>query len=110
MTYSSFFCRKKSFIDAAFFKKAGIQNGILTYRRHKTGQLLHVKIIKQINELFYRYSTENSPYLFPIITNPDSDERKQYEVALRRINNALKTIAEMIKLSIPLTKYISRYA
>lgn len=105
-----FFCRGMSFIDAAFLKKEDIQNGILTYRRHKTNQVLHIKMVSQISELIKRYSSGNSPYLLPIITNPDSDERKQYEAALRRVNNALKNISDMIKLPIPLTTYVSRHA
>lgn len=105
-----FFCRGMSFIDAAFLKKVDIQNGVLTYRRHKTGQLLHIKIISQIHELIGRYSIESLPYLLPIITNSGNDERKQYEAALRRINNALKNIADMVKLQIPLTTYVSRHA
>lgn len=105
-----FFCRGMSFIDAAFLKKTDIRNGVLTYRRHKTGQLLHIKIINQINELLRRYPTGYSPYLLPIITRPGNDERKQYETALRRINNSLKIIADMIKLPVPLTTYVSRHA
>lgn len=105
-----FFCRGMSFIDAAFLKKTDIQNGVLTYRRHKTGQLLHIKIVSQIHELIGRYSTEGLSYLLPVITNSSNDERKQYEAALRRINNALKNIADMLKLPIPLTTYVSRHA
>lgn len=51
-----FYCRGMSFIDAAFLKKTDIQNGVLSYRRHKTGQLLHIKVINQISELIDRYS------------------------------------------------------
>lgn len=105
-----FFCRGMSFIDAAFLKKSDIQNGILTYRRHKTNQVLHIKIIKPIKELVDRYLSKDSPYLLSIVTRPNCDERKQYETALRRINNALKTIAKMVKLQIPLTTYVSRHA
>lgn len=105
-----FFCRGMSFIDAAFLKKTDIQNGILTYRRHKTGQVLHIKIIKPIKELIDRYSSNDSSYLLPIVTCPNCEERKQYETALRRTNNSLKLIADMIKLPIPLTTYVSRHA
>lgn len=105
-----FFCRGMSFIDAAFLKKTDIQNGVLTYRRHKTGQLLHIKIIKQICELIDRYPTGDSSYLLPIITDPGNDERRQYETALRRINKTLKIIAGMIKLPVTLTTYVSRHA
>ena len=105
-----FLCRGISFIDAAFLKRTDIQNGVLTYRRHKTNQVLHIKIIKPIKELLDRYSDKDSPYLLPIISHPGGDERKQYETALRRVNNALKIIAGMVKLPIPLTTYVTRHA
>lgn len=105
-----FFCRGMSFIDAAFLKRTDIQNGVLTYRRHKTNQVLHIKIIEPIKDLIDRYSNKDSPYLLPVITRSDCDERKQYEAALRRVNNALKIIADMLKLPIPLTTYVSRHA
>lgn len=105
-----FLCRGMSFIDAAFLKKSDIRNGILSYRRHKTGQSLHIKVIRQIEEIINRYSNKDSPYLLPIITRPHCDERRQYETALRRINKSLKTIAGMVKLPIPLTTYVSRHA
>lgn len=105
-----FFCRGMSFIDAAFLKKSDIQNGMLTYRRHKTNQVLHIKIIEPIKELVDRYSSDDSPYLLPIITRSHSDERRQYETALRCVNKSLKIIAGMVKLPIPLTTYVSRHA
>lgn len=104
-----FLCRGMSFIDAAFLKKTKIQNDVLTYRRHKTGQLLHIKMVPKICELIDRYPTGNSPYLLPIISYPGSDERRQYETALRRINKSLKIIAGMIKLPVTLTTYVSRH-
>ncbi len=105
-----FLCRGISFIDAAFLKRTDIRNGVLTYRRHKTNQVLHIKIIKPIKELVDHYSIRDSPYLLPIITRSNCNERKQYETALRRINNALKIIAGMVKLPIPLTTYVTRHA
>lgn len=105
-----FFCRGMSFIDAAFLKRTDIQNGVLTYRRHKTNQVLHIKIIEPIKDLINCYSNKDSPYLLPVITRSEYDERKQYESALRRINNALKIIADMVKLPIPLTTYVTRHA
>ncbi len=105
-----FLCRGMPFIDAAFLKKTDIQNGVLAYRRHKTGQLLHIKVIKQIEEIIDLYSNKESPYLLPIITRPGNDERRQYETALRRVNKSLKIIAGMIKLPVTLTTYVSRHA
>lgn len=104
-----FFCRGMSFIDAVFLKKTDIQNEVLTYRRHKTNQVLHIKIIKPIRELIDRYSSEENPYLLPIIDSSVNNERKQYETALRRINNTLKIIAEMVNLPGTLTTYVTRH-
>lgn len=105
-----FLCRGMSFIDAVFLKKTDIRNGVLTYRRHKTGQLLHIKVIRQISEIVERYSDNESPYLLSVISNPDGDVRLQYESALHRVNNALKVIGRMANLQIPLTTYVSRHA
>lgn len=103
-----FLCRGMSFIDAAFLKKSDIQNGVLTYRRHKTGQLLHVKVIRQIEELTARHPAEGV-YLLPIITAPGKNERRQYETTLHRVNKSLKVIAEKINLTVPLTTYVTRH-
>ena len=105
-----FFCRGMSFIDAAFLRKTDVRNGVLTYRRHKTNQVLRIKIINPIKELIDRYSDKSSPYLLPIIDCSAADVRKQYETALRRINNTLKIIADMVKLPVTLTTYVSRHS
>lgn len=104
-----FLCRGMSFIDAAFLKKTDVQNGILIYHRHKTGQLLRIKVIPQIRELIERYSNEDSPYLLSVINNSGKEERRQYESALHRVNKALKTIAEKLELPDPLTTYVTRH-
>lgn len=105
-----FFCRGMSFVDAAFLKRTDIKDGVLVYNRHKTGRQLHVKVIRQIQNLLDRYLPPDSQYIFPIITNPGKNERRQYETTLRRVNNALKTIGEKAGLSAKLTTYVSRHS
>ena len=105
-----FYCRGMSFVDAAFLKKSDVQNGMISYRRHKTNQLLHIKVVSQIQNIINRYTDADSLYLLPIITRLGADERRQYETALRRINNALKEIAKMIKLPVALSTYVSRHS
>ena len=48
-------------------------------------------------------------YLLPIITNPLADERKQYRNAIFRVNAALKEVARLVDLQIPLTMYCARH-
>ena len=63
-----------SFVDMAFLKKKDLQNGILTYRRNKTGQQLFVKWEKLMQELIDKYDTSDTFYLLPIIRNSGVDE------------------------------------
>ena len=63
----SFYTRGMSFIDMAYLKKSDLKNGILTYRRRKTGQQLTVKWEKCMQEIVDKYDTESSIYLLPII-------------------------------------------
>lgn len=105
-----FYCRGMSFIDAAFLKKSDVVDNILFYRRHKTGQQLRIRMVPVIKDILDRYSDSQSPYLLPIITVSGKDGRIQYEAALRRINNGLRTIAKMLGMDTPLTTYVTRHA
>lgn len=106
----SFYTRGMSFIDLAYLKKSDLQNGFLTYRRRKTNQQLTVKWEKCMAEIVAKYKDRSATqYLLPIITNPLVDERKQYRNAIYRVNTALKEIARMISLPMPLTMYCARH-
>ena len=73
----SFYTRGMSFVDMAFLKKKDLQNGILTYRRKKTGQQLFIKWEKPMQELIDKYNTSETSYLLPIIQNNGVDEWHQ---------------------------------
>lgn len=105
----SFYTRGMSFVDIAFLKKKDLQNGILSYRRHKTGQQLFIKWEQPMQELIDKYDTTGSPYLLPIIKNNGKDERRQYQSESHLINSYLKKIGEQLGLSIPLTTYVARH-
>ena len=106
----SFYTRGMSFIDMAYLKKSDLKNGILTYRRRKTGQQLTIKWEKCMEEIVTKYECRSAmQYLLPIITNPLVDERKQYRNAIFRVNTALKKVARLVDLPIPLTMYCARH-
>lgn len=105
-----FYCRGMSLIDALFLKKSDLANGVITYRRHKTGQRLHIKVIPKIRDFLDRYPSDDSHYLLPLIKEARQNERRQYETALRRINRNLKKIGVKAGISIPLTTYVSRHS
>lgn len=106
----SFYTRGMSFIDMAFLKKKDLQNGVLSYRRHKTNQQLFIKWEKPMQELIDKFDTSGTPYLLPIIKNCDNDARKQYKSDAHRVNQSLKKIGKMLGLTISLTSYVARHS
>ena len=106
----SFYTRGMSFIDMAFLRKKDLQNGILSYRRQKTGQQLFIKWEKPMQEIINRYDTQGSPYLLPIIRDLEADGRKQYKKTAHLVNLKLKKLGMQLGLSIPLTTYVARHA
>lgn len=106
----SFYTRGMSFVDMAYLKKKDLQNGILSYRRQKTGQKLFIKWESPMQEIVNKYNTANSPYLLPIIKNMETDVRRQYKNAAHLVNDKLKRLGEQLGLGIPLTTYVARHA
>lgn len=105
----SFYTRGMSFIDMAYLKKKDLQNGILSYRRRKTGQQLFIRWEKCMLEVVGKYQKNATDNLLPIIKKA-GDEQKQYRNALRLVNNKLKEIATMAGLQVNLTMYVSRHS
>ena len=105
-----FYTRGMSFIDMAYLRKKDLQNGILSYRRRKTGQQLFIKWEKCMQEIFDKYPVNETEYLLPIITKRGEDYRKQYTNELHRVNHLLKKIGKLLDLPIPLTMYVGRHS
>lgn len=105
----SFYTRGMSFIDMAYLKKSDLQNGILTYRRRKTGQQLSIKWEKCMEDIVSKYPQNQTDYLLPIIKET-VNERRQYDNALHLVNYHLKDLSSMLKLQRPLTMYVARHS
>ena len=106
----SFYTRGMSFIDMAYLKKKDLSNGILSYRRRKTGQQLFIRWEKCMQKIVDKYDNQLSEYLLPIIKPMNGDERKQYQNAMYLINRKLKTIGNMVGIQLPLTMYVARHS
>ena len=107
----SFYTRGMSFVDMAYLRKKDLQNGVLSYRRRKTGQQLFIKWEKCMQDIVDKYDTSPSSYLLPIIKpSSDVDARKQYIYAAHNINRCLKIIGEKLGLTVSLTLYVARHA
>ena len=105
----SFYTRGMSFVDMAYLKKKDLRNGILTYRRRKTGQQLTIKWEKCMEEIVAKYPDNPTAYMLPIIKEKEN-ERRQYDNALHLVNYHLKDLSEMLKLQRPLTMYVARHS
>ena len=106
----SFYTRGMSFIDMAYLKKKDLSNGILSYRRRKTGQKLFIRWEKCMQEIVEKYDNPISEYLLPTIKAMNGDERTQYQNAMYLINRKLKDIGKMAGVQIPLTMYVARHS
>lgn len=107
----SFYTRGMSLVDMVYLKKKDLANGILSYRRRKTGQQLLIRWEKPMQEIVDKYDTGSSIYLLPIIKpHSKKDERTQYIYAGHNINRNLKSIGRKLGLSLPLTMYVARHS
>lgn len=105
----SFYTRGMPFVDMANLKKTDLSNGVLAYRRKKTGQRLYIKWEKPMQDIVDRYQDARSPYLLPIIMTPGNGERRQYLNAIHLTNRHLRIIGDMAGSPIPLTTYVARH-
>ncbi len=110
-----FFCfhaRGMCFVDMAYLKKSSIQNGMMRYRRKKTGQLIEVKVTREMQRIMDSFSVvvNRSEYVFPIITTGEKDERTQYETAMRIQNRRLKELASMAGIDQTVTTHVARHS
>ena len=96
-------------MDMAYLKKSDLKNGILTYRRRKTGQELSIKWEKCMSEIISKYPDNKTDFLLPIIKEV-GNERKQYDNALHLVNYRLKDLSKKLKLQRPLTMYVARHS
>lgn len=99
------------FVDMAYLKKAQINDGYLSYYRHKTGRHIHIKIEKPMQEIINRYQDTPTDYLFPIIrsSHPRSAYR-QYRTGVGYYNRLLKQLARKCDIPEKLTSYVTRHS
>lgn len=106
----SFYTRGMSFVDMAYLKSRNLNMGVLTYRRRKTGQQLHVKWERCMQEIVDRHGNGVRGFLLPIITKEDKKEHLQYQSALSLINTRLKQVGALAGVEVPLSTYVARHS
>lgn len=106
----SFYMMGISYVDMAYLRKTDVTGGHIVYHRRKTGQRIAIGIVDKIQHIIARYpASERSPYLLPIITEPETDTRRQYQNKLQQANKYLKIIAREAGVFTNISTYTSRH-
>lgn len=104
----SFFTRGMAFVDMASLTRDNVRNGLLTYRRRKTGQVLHIRWLPCMQRIVDRYCP-HSRHLLPLVPDGTPNEFAAYRTSQRRIGRNLKSLGNA--LGIPnLTMYVARHS
>lgn len=103
----SFFTRGMSFVDMVYLRSSDIHDGVLTYARHKTGQMLSMRIEPQLQHIIDCYSNA-SPYILPILAKDDSYDN--YRQQQRELNKFIRKIGVLLNIPEPLTFYVARHS
>lgn len=106
----SFYTRGMSFVDMAYLKKSDVKNGVLQYKRRKTGQRIIIKWEPVMQEIVNSFKSYNEVYLMPIIRNVGKGERNQYRYLQYLINKKLTELGKRLQLPCELTMYVSRHS
>ena len=100
-----------SFVDIAYLKKTDISNGVISYCRRRTGQLMSVRIESCMQYIVNKYKENTSEYIFPIIKSDDKGEAyKQYRSAINIYNRNLGILSDMIGSGCKLSSYTARHS
>ena len=74
--------------------------------------MIELKVTKQLYKIIDTLApmTKGTPYLLPIITDMQKDERQQYESGLRMQNRRLKILARKSELNDTLSTHVCRHS
>lgn len=91
------------FVDLYHLRQSQIKDNVLTYRRHKTGQTVSVKIEPCMRKIVSRHQAANCEYVFATL------HTKNYLSALNQYNRRLKALAKQAGITSHLTSYVARH-
>lgn len=109
----SFYAMGMPFVDIAYLRKSNIKDGFILYARHKTGQPIRVAILAPMRTILERYSTSNSNFVFPILSEQEQSPEvlhRLYRKKLRQYNYSLRRLSGMLNVSHPLSSYVVRHS
>lgn len=99
----SLYAMGMAFVDIYHLRHSQVKENVLTYRRHKTGQTVCVRIEPCMKDIINRHSMKNCDYIFASLHALD------YPRALNHYNRNLKALAKQAGVSSHLTSYVARH-
>jgi len=109
----TYYCGGINFVDIAHLTKANIVDGRLIYKRQKTKKLIKIPLQPQAVALIEKYSNDESPYLFPILSDfhkTDIQQANRIHKVISKVNERLKQIGKALNIPITLTTYVARHS
>jgi len=113
----SYLCGGINFTDMANLQYSNIENGKLSYVRHKTGKKITIPINTEAITIVNKYAKDksrNDDYIFPIldkkkhITEQQKFNRKHK--VLGHVNKCLKEVSNAVGITTNLTTYVARHS
>ena len=109
-----FLLRGMPFIDLAHLRKRDMQDGRITYSRHKTDKPITVRIPREALALIAKYADRHSasPYLFPILDARIRDgwqSYRNYQDALRHFNRKLGQVMSRLLPGVRVSSYTAKH-
>lgn len=106
----SFITRGMAPIDMARLRKGNVVAGRLVYQRHKTGRMISMEWIAEMQEIASRYARDESDYLFPLVSSEGVEGWREFKRSSQAINYHLRRLGKRLALPIHLTLYVARHS
>lgn len=109
----TYYCGGINFVDIAHLTIANITDGRLVYKRQKTKKLIKIPLQPQALALIKKYHSDDSSYLFPILSplhKTETQQANRIHKVISKVNKRLKEIGEALNLNVTLTTYVARHS
>ena len=109
----SYFMGGINFIDMAYLTHDNIMDTRLVYKRKKTRKLIKLPLLPKAIEIINKYKTEDSHFLFPILSSfhqTEVQQRNRIHKTIAKVNRRLKNIGKELGIDKKLTTYVARHS
>lgn len=104
-----------AFVDLSHLRAGNFREGILDYRRQKTGTPMRILVPEAARNPLQELSSHtrpDSPYLFPFLSGTQSGEAayREYKSSLARFNQRLRALAKAAGITATVSSYTIRHS